>query len=110
MENQKKSYKEAAKEITDELKSVQRKLQIKNKKKNPADKRPPKDWWDRCVASTGKNKNVDDPAELCGWIYYHGMGSDPDEWKIGEIQDWWDDSAPDEEQSSNEEKDDKKKD
>lgn len=32
--------------------------------------RPPKAWFDRCVAA---NPEADDPAALCGWIWYHWL-------------------------------------
>ena len=35
------------------------------------DKKPPKGWFDKCVASVGAK--ADNPQALCGWVYAHGM-------------------------------------
>jgi phage head maturation protease len=35
--------------------------------------RPPKEWWDRCISSVSEKPGVDDPAALCGWIWYHQL-------------------------------------
>ena len=32
--------------------------------------RPPKAWFDKCVR---ENPEADDPAALCGWIWYHWL-------------------------------------
>lgn len=37
----------------------------------PEDKRPPKGWFDKCVASV--SSKTDTPEKLCGWIYAHGL-------------------------------------
>jgi hypothetical protein len=39
--------------------------------------RPPKAWWDKCVASVSKNPDVSDASALCGWIWYHQMLGSP---------------------------------
>ena len=57
-------------------------------------KRPPKDWWDRCVSSVGRNPDVDDPSALCGWVWYHQKGSDPDDWSVNDVSKWWEQSTP----------------
>jgi len=36
----------------------------------PEDVKPPKAWFDRCIARV-KGK-ADDPQALCGWVWYHG--------------------------------------
>lgn len=33
-------------------------------------RRPPKDWWDRCVGRA--ESFADDPEAFCGWLWYHG--------------------------------------
>jgi len=39
----------------------------------PEDKKPPKEWWDKCVSSvSGK---TDTPEKLCGWVWYHGTST-----------------------------------
>jgi len=38
--------------------------------------RPPKEWFDNCVASVSQKEDVDDPAALCGWVWYHQMEND----------------------------------
>jgi len=38
------------------------------------DKRPPRDWFYRCVARTGR------PA-LCGWVFYHRLSPTKPSWK-----------------------------
>ena len=37
------------------------------------DRRPPKEWFDRCVRAVSNNKytNVTDSEALCGWVWYH---------------------------------------
>lgn len=45
--------------------------QIKEINEMADEKRPPKGWFDNCVAGvTGK---TDTPEQLCGWIYHHQM-------------------------------------
>lgn len=36
--------------------------------------RPPKAWWYSCYSEVRKDKDIDDPAAVCGWIWYHHMG------------------------------------
>jgi len=36
-----------------------------------ADK-PPKAWWDSCVARAGRIEGVVDPDAFCGWMWHHG--------------------------------------
>lgn len=36
--------------------------------------RPPKKWWDKCVAST-KSKTKS-PEQLCGWVWHHEMSDE----------------------------------
>lgn len=35
------------------------------------DNRPDKEWFDKCVSTSEKNPDVDDPAALCGWIWHN---------------------------------------
>lgn len=39
----------------------------------PADKRPPKRWWDRIYSALSRKRGVQDPARLAGWVFYHHM-------------------------------------
>jgi hypothetical protein len=38
------------------------------------DKRPPRDWFYRCVARTGR-------PGLCGWVFYHRLSPTKPAWK-----------------------------
>ena len=36
-------------------------------------RRPPKGWWDDVIKSLSDDPDVDDPAALAGWVWYHGL-------------------------------------
>jgi phage head maturation protease len=44
--------------------------------KKPDDARPPKEWWERCVARVREEGVADDPEALCGYVFYHVLGGD----------------------------------
>jgi hypothetical protein len=62
----------------------------KDKEENEMEKaddgRPPKEWWDNCIASAGKF--ADDPAKFCSWMYHHGQesGFNPQREAIGKSE------------------------
>lgn len=39
----------------------------------PNDKRPPKEWWDRCIRRV-RESGAGDPERLCGYVFYHVLG------------------------------------
>ncbi len=47
-------------------------LSKKSRKLLKQDEKPPKDWWDACVASV----EGADPAAVCGHIFFHVLGGD----------------------------------
>lgn len=40
------------------------------------DGRPPKEWFDNCVASVSQNPDVDDPAAMCAYVWQNKEGDD----------------------------------
>ena len=39
-------------------------------------RRPPKSWWDRCVAAVARGGKVIDPAKICGATWYKRMSEE----------------------------------
>lgn len=45
----------------------------KGLEENP--KRPPKNWWDRCVQGVGKSGDAYSPQQVCGSLWYHKLSA-----------------------------------
>ncbi|MEM4620591.1 MAG: hypothetical protein QW607_10310 [Desulfurococcaceae archaeon] len=43
-----------------------------DKEGDKEDKRPPKDWWDKCHESCIEYGVAEDCNAFCGWLWYHG--------------------------------------
>jgi len=49
------------------------------------DGRPPKDWWDKCVAGVEKSGSAVDPAAVCGNLWHNVMHSENPEVPTEEV-------------------------